>query len=95
MGHLLNVKHVLRECLDAQKRIVVVNKKDNGFVTLFRCYPEGVDAKAQYEKEYEIEDASELEKHNKFTANVASMMQYFQTHRNGSSLSYTSNFKTN
>lgn len=51
LGGILEMEHYLRSLLAENPSLVCVNEDDHGFVTLFRVYPEGVDAKEQYRKE--------------------------------------------
>ena len=75
LGGILEVKEYLRGLLGADPELVCVNDDDNGFSTLFRLYPEGVDAAAQYERERTDPAArSELIRHNKLQEKVADML---------------------
>jgi len=75
LGNILKAGHYLRERLAEEKDLVCVNPDDYGFVTLFRVYPKGVDAKAQYQKELAWPDClDQLMKHNRLQAKVADKM---------------------
>jgi len=72
LGGILEVKEYLRGILQALPDTVCVNDEDNGFSTLFRAYPEGVDAAAQYQRELtEPEARCELIGHNKLQEKIA------------------------
>jgi glutamate/tyrosine decarboxylase-like PLP-dependent enzyme len=75
LGSILEVKEYLRGLLHAHPELVCVNDDDNGFSTLFRVYPEGVDASAQYDREL-VDPAArqELIRHNMLQEKVADTM---------------------
>lgn len=101
LGGILEVQHYLRHELIAKNpTLVCVNAADSGFVTLFRVYKSGVDAKAQYQRELTDPAAkAELEANNTLQQQVADML--WQWHRNGELpgggyapyISYTSGFR--
>ena len=51
LGGILETKYYLYDLIDEQHDMVCVNADDTGLITLFRVYPKGVDAKAQFQKE--------------------------------------------
>lgn len=51
LGGILEIQNHLRQSLTLESTAVCVNADDYGFVTLFRIYPSGVDAKVQYQIE--------------------------------------------
>lgn len=53
LGHIVEMAQLLRECLDGHETITVLNQDNFGPVTLFRIYPEGVDACAIRQQEFE------------------------------------------
>jgi glutamate/tyrosine decarboxylase-like PLP-dependent enzyme len=75
LGGILETKYYLYDLLETHSDMVCVNPDDSSFVTLFRVYPKGVDAKAQYEKELN-EPASRVDllKHNKLTEAVGNKL---------------------
>ncbi len=101
LGGILEIQHYLRhEVIANEPTVVCVNTADSGFVTLFRVYKKGVDAKAQYEKELNNPLAKkELEANNELQKNIADML--WQWHRDGQLheggyapyISYTSGFR--
>ena len=66
LGGILETKYYLFDEIKTKEDMVVVNPDDTGLITLFRAYPKGVDAKAQYHRELTDRSArSDLIKHNK------------------------------
>ncbi|MCP4147076.1 MAG: hypothetical protein GY757_04935 [bacterium] len=75
LGGILEVQQSLRDCLDEQENMVCTNSLDEGFVTLYRVYPPGVDAAAQYKRELNYPDYREqLIRHNRFQEETADLM---------------------
>jgi hypothetical protein len=75
LGGILETKYYLYDLLETYSDMVCVNSDDSGFVTLFRVYPKGVDAKVQYEKELnEQASSADLLKHNKLTEAVGNKL---------------------
>ncbi len=71
LGGILETKYYLYDLLSVQKDMACVNVDDSGLITLFRVYPKGIDAKAQYEKELnEKASRADLLKHNTLTKDV-------------------------
>lgn len=71
LGGILETKYYLYDLLKTHDDMVCVNPDDSGLITLFRVYPEGVDATAQYEKELtEPKARGALLKHNALTKAV-------------------------
>ncbi len=101
LGGILEIQHYLRdEVIANEKTVVCVNSADRGFVTLFRVYKKGVNAKKQYDRELNDPDArEELEANNKLQQDIADML--WQWHRDGQLhggsyapyISYTSGFR--
>ncbi|GAB6043021.1 pyridoxal phosphate-dependent decarboxylase family protein [Endothiovibrio diazotrophicus] len=105
LGGVLEMEEYLRHRIASEETAVCVNADDHGFVTLFRLYPKGVDAAAQYEKELNDpspEARAELIKHNELQAQIGDLLwQWFRDGKlheghYGPYVSYTSGFrKTN
>ena len=101
LGQILEAGHYLRAELEKENQgapsdMVCVNHEDHGFVTLFRIYPKGVNARAQYEKELSWPDClDDLIKHNRLQEKVADKL--WQKLRNGEPetpyISYSSGFR--
>jgi glutamate/tyrosine decarboxylase-like PLP-dependent enzyme len=100
LGGILEMEEYFRHLIEQENSVVCVNSDDHGFVTLFRAYPAGVDAKAQYEKELRDPEAIEaLEKHNLLQEQIGDIMwQWFRDGKMhddqyGPYISYTSGFR--
>jgi hypothetical protein len=51
LGGILETKYYLYDLIDEQPDMVCVNAEDTGLITLYRVYPKGTNAKAQFQKE--------------------------------------------
>jgi L-2,4-diaminobutyrate decarboxylase len=75
LGGILETKYYLFDLLNTHSDMVCVNPDDSGLITLFRVYPKGTDAKAQFEKELnEPKSRADLVKHNKLTEAVGNKL---------------------
>jgi L-2,4-diaminobutyrate decarboxylase len=75
LGGILESKYYFYDLLSTKTDMVCVNPDDTGLITLFRVYPEGVDAKAQFAKDLnEPKHRSDLIKHNKLTEAVGNKL---------------------
>jgi glutamate/tyrosine decarboxylase-like PLP-dependent enzyme len=71
LGHSVEMSEVLRERLEALDCAVVLNEGNLGPVTLFRVYPEGVDATAAFARELgDPGYRAELERHTAYNRRV-------------------------
>ena len=71
LGGILETKYYLYDLLKTHREMVCVNLDDTGLITLFRAYPKGIDAVAQYDKELkQVGSRADLIKHNKLTKDV-------------------------
>jgi L-2,4-diaminobutyrate decarboxylase len=71
LGGILESKYSLYDLVAKEKDLVCVNPDDSGLITLFRVYPKGTDAKAQYNKELtQSGSKADLVKHNKMTKDI-------------------------
>ena len=71
LGGILEVRYYLQNLIGEQPQMVCVDESNTGFITLFRIYPDGTDARAQYRKE--ISDPSyraDLIRNNELTAAI-------------------------
>lgn len=71
LGHSVEMAEVLRERLEGLDCAVVLNEGNLGPVTLFRLYPDGVDAAAAFARE--VEDPgyrAELERHTTYNRRI-------------------------
>lgn len=94
LGGILEVQQELRERINLEADMVCVNPDDNGFVTLFRIYPKGVNASVQYAKELSWPDCEDqLMKHNRLQEKVAdTLWNWYKEGKviDGCQLTYTS-----
>ena len=82
LGGILETKYYLYDLLSTHSDMVCVNPDDSGLVTLFRVYPAGMDAKAQFERELnEPALRADLLKHNQLTEAVGNTL--FEWFRSG------------
>ncbi len=82
LGGILETRLVLTDLLAAAPDLVCVNPDDSGLVTLFRVYPKGVDAAAQFERElHEPQARGELLATNRLTEAVGNLL--FDWYRTG------------
>ena len=71
LGGILESKYSLYDLVNRETDMVCVNPDDTGLITLFRVYPKGIDAKAQYKKELtQSGSRSDLLRNNKLTKDV-------------------------
>ncbi|WP_295450432.1 pyridoxal-dependent decarboxylase [uncultured Thiodictyon sp.] len=71
LGHTVEMSEILRERLETLDCAVVLNDYNLGPVTLFRVYPEGVDAAAAYERETNDPTyRTELQRHTAYNRRV-------------------------
>jgi glutamate/tyrosine decarboxylase-like PLP-dependent enzyme len=85
LGGILETKYFLYDLLKAQSDMVCVNADDTGLITLFRVYPKGVDAVAQFKKELtEKTSRADLIKHNKLIKDVGDKL--YEWYRAGKKL---------
>jgi glutamate/tyrosine decarboxylase-like PLP-dependent enzyme len=82
LGGILETKYYLYDLLDEQQDMVCVNAEDTGLINLYRVYPKGVDAKAQYAKELKNPGGrADLVQNNHLTEAVGNLM--FEWYRTG------------
>lgn len=82
LGGILEVRYYFENLIDKYKDIVCVDSDNTGFITLFRIYPDGVNADDQYRKEStDPSYRDQLIKNNKLTAAIGEKM--FDWYLNG------------
>jgi hypothetical protein len=82
LGGILETRYYLCDLLGVHPDMVGVNADDSGLVTLFRVYPKGIDAKAQYAMELnEPARRTDLLRHNRLTEAIGK--QLFEWYRTG------------
>jgi len=94
LGRLVEAERVIRGLLDGRSDMVVVNPDDHGFVTLYRVYPPGTDARAAYAAELAGEDDAALRRHNTLVHQFSTVINRRQREQRGPFLSFTSNHRT-
>jgi glutamate/tyrosine decarboxylase-like PLP-dependent enzyme len=85
LGGILESKYYLYDLLGTHSDMVCANPDDSGLVTLFRAYPEGVDAAGQFEKE--LSDPAcraDLLRNNQLTQAIGDKL--FEWYRDGKKL---------
>ena len=95
LARLVDAESTIRALINAQKDMVIVNPDDHGFVTLYRVYPEGTDAKVTYGAEFDGEIDDKLEEHNKYICELSAEINRRQREENGPFLSFTTNHRLN
>lgn len=85
LGGILETKYFLYDLLSTHPDMVCVNPDDTGLVTLFRVYPKGFDADAQFAKELaDPASRDDLLAHNRLTEAVGNKL--FEWYRSGKKL---------
>lgn len=95
LARLIEAELLIRKLINSQKEMIVVNPEDHGFVTLFRVYPDGTNAKATYRAEFNGEIDDELEKNNSYNYRFIHEINRRQREEKGPFLSFTSNHRLN
>lgn len=91
----MNMALLLRQKLSEHESIVVLNEQNYGPVTLFRVYPDGINAKQQYLLERDnSEYLDQLIHHNKFNEGISEHLFKQAREGNGALLSWTSGYQT-
>lgn len=68
LGGILEVRYYLQNLINEHPQMVMADADDDGFITLFRIYPEGVDADSQFNKELTDKNyRGDLIKYNQLT----------------------------
>ena len=82
LGGILENKVYLKNQIAKKSEMVCVNPSDYGLVTLLRIYPEGIDAKVQFENELcDKKFREDLIRHNKLTHDIGDKL--FEWFRSG------------
>ena len=89
IGHIVEMAEMLRERLENRPFIQVLNDYNYGPVTLFRVYPEEVDAESAFERELnDPHYSAQLEQHNAYNQQIAQII-----HQRAVLLSWTSAYR--
>jgi glutamate/tyrosine decarboxylase-like PLP-dependent enzyme len=95
LGHLVEMAEQLRESLEVYPNITCVNTYNHGSVTLFRVYPEGVDAESAFRNEMRNPAYSDqLEQHNELNRKVQKYLYKEALEGRGATLSLTENYRS-
>jgi glutamate/tyrosine decarboxylase-like PLP-dependent enzyme len=95
LGHIVTIAESLRSRLERAPYAVPVNDYNYGPVTLFRVYPEGVDAKTAYRIEASAPDSREqLLAHNEYNRKVFDVLHKQMESGEGLALSITERYRT-
>jgi L-2,4-diaminobutyrate decarboxylase len=83
LGGILETQMYLRSLLAESPELVCTNPDDYGLCTLFRAYPKGVDAVAQFETELcDASARSQLIEHNRLTRAIGDKLwEWFRSHK--------------
>ncbi|HWR25016.1 MAG TPA: pyridoxal-dependent decarboxylase, partial [Methanosarcina sp.] len=94
IGHVVEMSEMLRERLEAYPFIHVLNDYNYGPVTLFRVYPEGVDAKDAFQRELNDADYREqLQKNNTYNRQIFNRFHERAMRGDGVLLSWTGAYR--
>ncbi|HPC85431.1 MAG TPA: STAS domain-containing protein [Smithellaceae bacterium] len=95
LGHLVTMAEVLRKRLDEHPSMCQVNDYNYGPVTLFRVYPDGINAKAVLYDELNSPGAAEsLRRSNVYNRKVFDELHRQMEQENGFALSVTAHYRT-
>jgi len=95
LGHLVTMSEVLRKRLDEHPAMCQVNDYNYGPVTLFRVYPDGMNAKATFYDELNSPQAAEsLRRNNEYNSKIFKELHRQMEQENGFALSLTSHYRT-
>jgi glutamate/tyrosine decarboxylase-like PLP-dependent enzyme len=94
IGHVVEMAEMLRERLERHPGILVLNDYNYGPVTLFRVYPDGVDAERAFRRE--LTDPgyqAELEAHNRYNRRIFDIIHDRAMRGEGILLSWTDGYR--
>jgi len=95
LGHLVTMAEVLRKRLDEHPSMCQVNDYNYGPVTLFRVYPDGLNAKALFYDELNSPEAAQsLRRGNEYNQRIFDELHRQMEQENGFALSLTSHYRT-
>jgi L-2,4-diaminobutyrate decarboxylase len=94
IGHVVEMSEMLRERLEAYPFIHVLNDYNYGPVTLFRVYPDDVDAKDAFQRELtEADYREQLEKNNRYNRYIFNRIHERAMRGDGVLLSWTDAYR--
>lgn len=95
LGHLVEMAEYLRESLEVHPHVTCVNTYNYGSVTLFRVYPEELDAEATFLNEMRNPAfADSLERHNDLNRRIHDYIYKEALAGRGVALSLTENYRS-
>ncbi len=95
LGHLVTMSEVLRLHLDEHPAMCQVNDYNYGPVTLFRIYPDGINAKAAFYDELNNPEAAEsLLRNNEYNRKIFDELHRQMEQESGFALSVTAHYRT-
>lgn len=101
LGGILEVRMYMDSLIERQTEMVMADPDNTGFITLFRVYPKGTDARLQFERELNDRDyRADLVANNRFQQAVGEKMfqWYLEGHKiNGKTtphIAYSTGFRT-
>jgi L-2,4-diaminobutyrate decarboxylase len=94
IGHVVEMAEMLREGLESQPFICVLNDHNYGPVTLFRVYPEGIDGRQAFQLELTDPDYGEqLKEHNAYNRRIFKKIHERAMRGEGVLLSWTDAYR--
>lgn len=94
LGHIVTMAESLRRRLELAGFAAVANSYNYGPVTLFRLYPEGVEAKTAYRREVTDADAAaEVRTHNDYNRRISEILRRQMDAGDGLALSMTDRYR--
>lgn len=94
LGHIVTMAETLRAKLERVPHACVVNGANHGMVTLFRVYPDGVDANRAYHDELTVPEKSEqLQVHNAYNRRVFDVLNLQVERGEGMNLGMTDQYR--
>jgi len=94
LGHVVSVSESLRSRMEHSESVCLLNDYNYGPVTLFRVYPEGVDAAAAYRRETTGKDGKEeLLRHNDYNRKIFKALHRQMEEGDGLALSITDHYR--
>ncbi len=95
LGHLVEMAELLRESLEVFPNITCVNTYNYGSVTLFRIYPDDIDASAMFLNEMrDPAYAESLERHNELNRAIFDYLYKESLEGRGVAFSLTENYRS-
>ncbi|MBI2806272.1 MAG: aspartate aminotransferase family protein [Planctomycetes bacterium] len=94
LGHIVTMAEVLRAKLEKAPHACLVNDSNHGMVTLFRVYPDGVDANLAYHEETtRPKKVDKLQAHNAYNRRVFEALRRQVERGDGMNLGLTAQYR--